>query len=169
MTTTPDRLAVITVAIEWDGARTPAGIDLDLAALVLGDDGTVLSDDYFAFFNQHDTPEKAVRLVGGNAHDPRESLTIDTLLLPPKAREVAIVVTVYDNADVFGRFEAATISAADSSCGALAEYSLSAGQPDVRALVYARLVLEDGKWRFRATAERHASLLSIASAFGVNT
>ena len=55
------------VGLGWD-ARTTTGdkFDLDASALGCGENGKVLSNDYFIFFNQTRSPEGAIEHRGDN-------------------------------------------------------------------------------------------------------
>ncbi|MEP9416980.1 TerD family protein [Gordonia sp. VNQ95] len=169
-TKTPDRLAVVVAALDWDAEHTADDrLDLDLTAFVLGGDGQVISDDYFVFFNNLSSPEQAVRLTGGTDGVRSETLVIDTTELPPQARSVVIAVTVYDGLAGFGQVADAVITVDDSACGSVAEYSLSAGHRDAAAVAYATLVVENGKWRFQASGEKFPSLAAMTDRYGIKT
>lgn len=168
--TTPDHLAVTIVSVDWDTERTSDGnLDLDLTAFVLDANGTVISDDYFVFFNNQSTPEQSVRLTGGSDDVKSETLVIDTGTLPAAAKTVVIAVSVYDQLAPFGRFADARIVVDDSGCGKLAEYSLSDSAPDAVGMVYAELKAENGKWRFIATGTTQSGLASMTEMYGIKT
>lgn len=170
MSTKPDHLAVVVAALDWDAGSTDDDtLDLDMTAFVLGENGMVLSDDYFVFFNNTATPERAVRLTGGTDGARSETLVVDTADLPPLARKVVIAVSVYDDLAGFGRITDATITIDDSICGTVAEHSLTAGHPDARAVAYASLEVENGKWRFRAIGQQFSGLAAITDHYGIQT
>ena len=81
-------LGAITVGLGWD-ARTTTGVkfDLDASALGVGEDGKVLSDQYFIFFNQRSSPEGAIEHQGDNrdgagAGDD-EVIAVNLAAIPP--------------------------------------------------------------------------------------
>ena len=63
----------VAVAIGWDASPSKHGasrsrtqIDLDTSAFMLGQNGQVLSDEHFIFFNQPTSPDGGVRHLGNN-------------------------------------------------------------------------------------------------------
>src|SRR5450755_3138180 len=67
LTKAAPNLGAIDMGLGWD-ARTTTGVtfDLDASALGVGEDGRVLSDQYFIFFNQKKSPEGAIEHRGDN-------------------------------------------------------------------------------------------------------
>lgn len=172
-TMTTDRgndLGTVEFTITWDAATTGnTELDLDISGFSLNARGSVLSDEHFVFFNNATSPDGALRhSTADSATRPSEKLLVNTSGLASGVAQVAIAVTVYGEAADFRRFADARIAAHDSRRGALAEYELTSGTPKARAIVYAKLVKDNGVWRFRAVGEQYGSLKAVASGFGVN-
>lgn len=165
-----DDLGTVDFTIVWDGkATSDDSLDLDLSGFALDAQGSVLSDDHFVFFNNGSSPGGAVvHTASGTDRMPSEKLSVNTAGLAPDVSAVAVAVTVYAETAGFRRFAKARITVQSSQSGRLAEYDLSVGLPDARAVVYAKVVNDQGVWRFHAVGEQFGSLRAVASSFGVN-
>jgi tellurium resistance protein TerD len=173
----PD-LGAITMGLGWD-ARTTTGVkfDLDASALGLGEDGRVLSDQYFIFFNQRTSPEGAIEHRGDNrdgagAGDD-EVIGVDLTLIPAALTKIVFLASIYEadtNGVTFGQVRNAFIRVVNSNDQAeLARYDLTEDASTETAMVFGELYRYGAEWKFRAIGQGYSSgLAGIAKDYGVN-
>jgi tellurium resistance protein TerD len=81
-------LSAVTVGLGWD-VRTSTGVDFDLdaSALLCGENGKVLSDDNFVFFNNLTSPDGSVEHTGdnltGEGEGDDEAIKVNLVAVPP--------------------------------------------------------------------------------------
>jgi tellurium resistance protein TerD len=171
-------LTKVLVGLGWD-ARTTTGdkFDLDASALGCGDSGTVISNDYFIFFNQKRSPEGAIEHLGdnrtGEGAGDDEVVAIDLSAAPANLDKVVFVTSIYDaetSGVTFGQVRNAyirVVNAADTT--ELARYDLSEDASVETAMVFGELYRNGADWKFRAIGQGYSSgLAGIAKDYGVN-
>ncbi|HSP39566.1 MAG TPA: TerD family protein [Frankiaceae bacterium] len=171
-------LTAITVGLGWDArSTTGADFDLDASALLLGENGRVLSDSHFVFFNNLRSPDGSVEHTGdnltGEGEGDDETILINLAMVPPQVDRVVFPVSIYE-ADVrgqsFGQVSNAYIrilNQADNN--ELARYDLSEDASSETAMIFGEVYRRNGEWKFRAVGQGYASgLRGIAVDFGVN-
>lgn len=161
-------LSNIRVELTWEGA------DLDTQAWLLDQDGTIVNDEGFVFYNSENRTEPFDKAKFGNkknylaqtrpmsadgavlgAKDETrggiETINIALDKIAPEVNEVAISATVYGEEN-FGDVKNAKITILDEESGdALCEYELSANYHSEDAVVAGRFVNNDeGEWEFEA-------------------
>ncbi len=178
LTKAAPNLGAITVGLGWD-ARTTTGVkfDLDASALGVGEDGKVLSDQYFIFFNQKQSPEGAIEHKGDNrdgagAGDD-EVIAVDINTLPAALSKVVFIASVYDaetNGVSFGQVRNAFIRVVNTADQTeLARYDLTEDASTETAMVFGELYRHGAEWKFRAIGQGYSSgLAGIATDYGVN-
>ncbi len=173
----PD-LSKILVGLGWD-ARTTTGakFDLDASALGCGENGTVLSNDYFIFFNQKRSPEGAIEHLGdnrtGEGAGDDEVVAIDLTAAPAHLNKVVFVTSIYDaetNGITFGQVRNAYIRVVNSADNSeMARFDLSEDASIETAMVFGELYRNGSEWKFRAIGQGYSSgLAGIANDYGVN-
>lgn len=142
----------MTVAVS--GAR-PGAVDLLVFQLTAA--GRVRDDADFVFFNQSESPERAVRLVGGD----RVELDLD--IVPATIETLAVAVALDDS--VPGSL--ASIAGLAVSVGT--EHSAAAaGLTSERAAVLIEIYRRAGAWKVRnVSAGWSAGLSALAGGYGV--
>ena len=171
-------LTKVLVGLGWD-ARTTTGdkFDLDASALGCGGAGTVISNDYFIFFNQTRSPDGAIEHLGdnrtGEGAGDDEVVAVDLAAAPAPLDKVVFVTSIYDaetSGITFGQVRNAyirVVNAADNS--ELARYDLSEDASVETAMVFGELYRHGAEWKFRAIGQGYSSGLSgIAKDYGVN-
>jgi len=94
-------LTKVLVGLGWD-ARTTTGdkFDLDASALGCAGSGTVISNDYFIFFNQTRSPEGAIEHLGdnrtGEGAGDDEVVSVDLSGAPAQLDKVVFLTSIYD-------------------------------------------------------------------------
>ena len=171
-------LTKVLVGLGWD-ARTTTGdkFDLDASALGCGESGTVISNDYFIFFNQTRSPEGAVEHLGdnrtGEGAGDDEVMAVDLSAAPAPLDKVVFVTSIYDaetTGITFGQVRNAYIRVVNAADNVeLARYDLSEDASVETAMVFGELYRHGEEWKFRAVGQGYASgLAGIAKDFGVN-
>lgn len=159
--------------------------DLDTQAWLLNNDGIIVNDEGFVFYNSENRTEKFDRAKFGNkknylnstrpmsadgavlgAKDELEggieTINICLSKIAPNVQEIAISATVYvpndDNVETFGQVENAKITIIDEeSEEELCFFELSKSYQSEDALVAGRFVIsEDGEWQFEAVGNGYS-------------
>ena len=171
-------LSRVLVGLGWD-ARTTTGdkFDLDASALGCAQSGTVLSNDYFIFFNQARSPEGAIEHLGdnrsGEGAGDDEVVAIDLTTAPTDLDKVVFVASIYDSETTgitFGQVRNAYIRVVNSADNSeLARYDLTEDASVETAMVFGELYRHGAEWKFRAIGQGYSSgLAGIAKDYGVN-
>ena len=142
------------IALAVSGAR-PGAVDLLVFQLTGG--GRVRSDADFVFFNQRESPERAVRLVGG------DRVEIDLDAVPATIETLAVAVALDDS--VPGSL--AAIGGLGVTVGT--EHSaVATGLTSERAAVLVEIYRRAGAWKVRNVSAGWSSGLSgLAGEYGV--
>ncbi|MGW5868680.1 restriction endonuclease [Streptomyces sp. NPDC055239] len=154
------------LGMSWAG-RVP----LDVCALVCVG-GRVLSDNHFVFFNNPQTPDGSVRMLGEFAGD-RAAIRVAFDELPEEADRLVLVAAVDPeadpNADLDG-FTQAGIRLRDAEGGELDQVPVSDGRPGETALVLGSFRRRaTGDWRFVVGGKGYSGgLESLVRDFGVD-
>jgi tellurium resistance protein TerD len=162
----------------WDVRKTDGGdFDLDASAFVLGEDGKVLSDSHFIFYNNLKDPSGAIVHTGdnltGEGEGDDEQINIDLGTLTPNVAKVAFVVTIHE-ADArkqnFGQVTNAFIRAVNADGEAeIARYDLSEDASIETAMIFGELYRHGSDWKFKAIGQGYAGGLgAVAKDFGVH-
>lgn len=135
-------LSNLTVTLGWKG-----GADLDACAFLLGEDGVILNDADFVFYNSNNREEEFSREKFGNKKiwrnqtrpmstdgsvmgsiddlgddededgDASEEMTVDLNKVDGKITEIVFCVTVYNEATTFGHVNSPYISVLNDENG----------------------------------------------------
>ncbi|SOD63690.1 tellurium resistance protein TerD [Streptomyces zhaozhouensis] len=171
-------LTAVIVGLGWD-VRTTTGTDYDLdaSALLCGENGKVLSDSHFVFYNNLTSPDGSVEHTGdnltGEGDGDDEAIKVNLATVPPEVDKVVFPVSIHD-ADArrqsFGQVQNAFIRVVNQADGAeIARYDLSEDAATETAMIFGELYRRGSEWKFRAVGQGYASgLAGIASDFGVN-
>jgi tellurium resistance protein TerD len=168
----------VLVGLGWD-ARTTTGdeFDLDASAILLKEDGKVLSDQHFVFFNNTASPEGAVQHTGdnltGEGDGDDEAIHVDLRKVPTEVAKIVFPVTIYEGQarrQGFGQVRNAFIRIVDRSGGnEIARYDLTEDASTETAMLFGELYRHGDEWKFRAVGQGYsAGLAGIARDFGVN-
>ena len=161
------------VGLGWDTNRYDGGFDFDLdaSAFLLGENGKLLRDEDFVFYNNLNGRDGAVVHTGDN-----EVIMIDFSKLPSEIKKIAICVTIHDaeaRRQNFGQVSNAYIRIAK-----LSDEFDTVGEPVLKfdleeefsietALVVAEIYFKNGEWKFNAVAAGYqGGLEAICRSFG---
>ncbi|BBA97199.1 putative tellurium resistance protein [Actinacidiphila reveromycinica] len=171
-------LTAVVVGLGWD-ARTTTGsdFDLDASALLTDEQGKVLSDQHFVFFNNLRSPDGSVEHTGdnltGEGEGDDEVINVSLATVPANVAKIVFPVSIYDaepRQQSFGQVRNAYIRVVNAADGAeLARYDLTEDASTETAMVFGELYRHGAEWKFRAIGQGYASgLRGIAQDFGVN-
>ena len=173
-------LEKLNVCLGWDAKRgevTGADFDLDASAFVINAAGKVLSDKYFVFWGNLDSPEKAVHHTGDNltgvGDGDDEVIEVDLSKLPAEAEKIVFAVTIYEGVERkqnFGLVDNSYIRAVDPVTNKeLAKYELDMEASAEVVVVFAELVKRNGEWVLSAnSAGFPAGFAGLCRQYGVN-
>lgn len=171
-----DGLSKIKVVLDWD-----SDADLDASTFLCGDEGVILDDAGFVFYNSENREKPFDRAVYGNKRKwmaetrpmssdgavlgsigdrdggQGEQIDVDLDKVDPKVCEIVFVVSIHDEGKTFGDVEGASISVVNAENGEeLCRYELAETFTEETALSVAKLVVnEDGDWEFEAVGVGH--------------
>jgi tellurium resistance protein TerD len=171
-------LTQVRIGLGWKArSTTGAAFDLDASAL-LCENGRVLGDEYFVFYNNLKSPDGSVEhtgdeLVGGTGGEDDETVLVDLTLVPAHVDKIVFPVSIYDadpRQQTFGQVTDAYIRVLNQQDGQeLARYDLTEDASSETAMIFGELYRREGEWKFRAVGQGYASgLRGIALDFGVN-
>jgi tellurium resistance protein TerD len=171
-------LTNVVVGLGWD-VRTTTGteFDLDATAILVGENGKVLSDKHFIFFNNLTTPDGTVEHTGdnltGEGEGDDEQIKVNLAGLAADVDKVVFPVSIYqgnERQQNFGQVRNAfirVVNAADQK--EITRYDLTEDASTETAMVFGELYRNGAEWKFRAVGQGYASgLEGIARDFGVS-
>ncbi len=172
------------VGLGWDTNRYDGGFDFDLDASIflLGENGKLLRDEDFVFYNNLNGRDGAVVHTGdnltGEGDGDDEVIMIDFTKIPPEIKKLAICVTIYDaqaRRQNFGQVSNAYIRIAkladefDTVGETVLKFDLEEEFSIETALVVAEIYNKNGEWKFNAVAAGYqGGLEAICRSFGAN-
>ena len=169
-------LSKIKVVLDWN-----SDADLDASTFLCGDEGVILDDAGFVFYNTENREQPFDRAVFGNKRkwmaetrpmssdgavlgslDDRnggsgEQIDVDLDKVDPNVCEIVFVVSIHDEGMTFGDVKDAFISVVNAvNDEELCRYELNEAFTEETALSVAKLVVnEDGDWEFEAVGVGH--------------
>ena len=171
-----DGLSKIKVVLDWD-----SDADLDASTFLCGDEGVILDDAGFVFYNSENREKPFDRTVYGNKRrwmaetrpmssdgavlgslddrdgDSGEQIDVDLDKVDPNVCEIVFVVSIHDEGRTFGDVKGAFISVINAENDEeLCRYELAEAFTKETALSVAKLVVnENGDWEFEAVGVGH--------------
>lgn len=131
---------------------------MDASAFILGENGKILADEYFVFYNNLKSPDDSVEHTGDNltyeGEGDDESIKIDLSKVDPRAAEIVFVVTIHKAAERkqnFGQVRNAFIRIYNSVNGEeILRYDLDEDFSIETAVEFGSLYKRGGQWKFEA-------------------
>lgn len=170
------------VGLGWDTNRYDGGYDFDLdaSAFLLGENGKLIQDEDFVFYNNLSGRDGAVIHTGdnltGDGEGDDEVIIIDFSKLPPEIKRIAICVTIHEAEERrqnFGQVSNAYIRVAkmkdelDTSGDTVLRFDLEEEFSIETALVVAEFYLRNGEWKFNAIGSGYqGGLAAIVRSYG---
>jgi len=169
----------IMVGLGWDPRGTVGQhFDLDGAILLLGDNGKVVNDDHFVFYNNKTSPCGAVVHAGdnrdgaGSGDDETVNVALDKVA--PGVQKIVFAVSIHDAAarkQTFGQVNNAKIRIVNIETGTeLVRFDLSEDSSVESSMIFGELYRHGGEWKFKAVAQGFAGgLAELIKSYGVST
>ncbi len=172
------------VGLGWDTNQYDGGydFDLDVAAFLLGENGKVLKDEDFVFYNNLDGRNGAVVHTGdnltGEGEGDDEVILIDFTKVPDEIKKIAITVTIHEavqRGQNFGQVSNAYVRVArrsnkDDMTGIEElKYDLMEEFSIETAIVVCEIYRHGNDWKFNAVGSGYqGGLEALCRSFGVN-
>lgn len=170
-------LKTIDVCLGWDVGENRT-YDLDSSCFMLGENGKVIGDEWFVFYNQPESPDKAVLHNGDSKTDTEsgggERITVDLNRLSPRVRKLAFVLTINEAIEHGYSFKEVANAHARVIDRAgrkeLALFNLSDYYDGVTAMTVCEIYLHNGEWKINPVGNglKRTGLLELCSFYGVN-
>jgi stress response protein SCP2 len=155
--------------VRWSDPGVAA--DVDVAALLLGPDGRVRSDEDFVFYNAPMGGDGAVRLLGKRSQEAasEDRVSVDLEALPTEIRTVVIVASLDTTDGVgFGDIPDLALDLVDRAGESRVRFDVADAGPET-AMVLGELYLRGDDWKFRAVGQGWESgLASLARDYGID-
>lgn len=147
------------VGLGWDSNTNATGeaYDVDASVFILGENGKLLSDSHFIFYNNLKSPDQAVIHSGdnttGDGDGDDEQVQIDLSKISPDAAEISFVVTIHkaqERRQNFGQIRNSFIRIIDGSNTVLVKYELDEDFSIETAVQFGRIYKRNNEWKFEA-------------------
>ena len=153
-------LPKFTIGLGWDVNESSTGgeFDLDASIFMLGETRKILSDPYFVFYNNLESPDGAVKHSGDNrtgaGEGDDESIAIDLSVINPAVKELCVVVTIHEadqRKQNFGQVRNSFIRIYDAAKNEeLVKYELGEDFSIETAVEFGRIYKRENQWKFEA-------------------
>ncbi|GEN77014.1 TerD family protein [Chryseobacterium hagamense] len=149
-----------TVGLGWDTNNTSTGtaFDLDASLFLLGENKKLVSDNHFIFYNNLESPDKAVVHSGdnltGDGNGDDEQIRIDLTKIDPAVKEITVVVTIHEadsRRQNFGQVRNSFIRIFNTETNEeILKYELDEDFSIETAVEFGRIYNRNGEWKFEA-------------------
>lgn len=157
-------LSKVGVGLGWDpNQSTGYDFDLDASAFMLGENGKLPQDEFFVFYNNPLSPDKAVEssgddMTGGNSDGgDDETLSVDLTKIDARIKEIIFTVTIHkaeERRQNFGQVRNSYIRIYNAvSDEEIARYDLDEDFSVETAVEFGRLYKRNGEWKFEAVGQ----------------
>lgn len=153
-------LPKFTIGLGWDTNTSSTGFafDLDASVFILGENKKLISDEYFVFYNNLQSPDGAVTHTGdnldGEGEGDDESIKIDLTTITPQAAEIIVVVTIHkadERKQNFGQVHNSFIRIFNTDTQEeILKYELEEDFSIETAVEFGRIYKKNGQWKFEA-------------------
>ena len=178
LTKTDPGLINALVGLGWDARSTDgAAFDLDASVFLVGENGKVLSDGHFIFYNQKTSPDGAVVHSGDNTtgagEGDDETVSINLPGVDPNIQRIVFAVTIHEaeaRNQNFGMVRNAFMRVLNKDSNTeLARFDLSEDYSTETAMVFGEVYRNGAEWKFKAVGQGFAGgLNALAKDHGVN-
>ncbi len=168
----------VDLGLGWNPRVTDGkAFDLDAVAFLTGENGKVLGDGGFIFFNQKVSPCGSVAHQGdnrtGDGDGDDETISVDLSKVPADVAKIVFAVTIHEgqqNGQNFGMVDKAYIRVInqDNNAEELARFDLSEDGSTEVAMIFGELYRHSGEWKFKAVGQGfNGGLGALAASYGV--
>ena len=179
LTKTNPGLKKVYVGLGWDTNKYDGGyqFDLDAAAFLVGENGKVVSDSDFVFFNNLKHSSESVIHMGdnltGEGEGDDEQIKVILSKVPQNVQKISFTVTIYEaeaRGQNFGQISNAFIRLCNEETNEeIIRYDLGEDFSVETAVVVGELYRYGTEWKFNAIGSGfHGGLKALCLNFGVN-
>jgi len=171
-------LTEVIVGLGWDARVTDGSkFDLDASIFIVGENGKVLDDNSFIFYNNKLSTDGSVEHMGdnqsGEGEGDDEKVTVKLTGLAAAVKKLVFAVTIHDaeaRKQSFGQVANAYIRVINKADGKeLARYDLSEDASTETAMIFGELYRAGEEFKFKAIGQGFAGgLKPLAEAHGVS-
>lgn len=171
-------LTEVVVGLGWDPRVTDGSkFDLDASVFVVGENGKVLDDAGFIFYNNKKSADGSVEHMGdnqsGEGEGDDEQVTVKLSGLAAVVKKLVFAVTIHEAAErkqSFGQVANAYIRVVNKADGKeLARYDLSEDASTETAMIFGEVYRSGEEFKFKAIGQGFAGgLKPLAEAHGVS-
>lgn len=175
---TDPHLNKVLIGLGWDARSTDgADFDLDASVFLTGENGKVISDNHFVFYNNLRSPCGSVEHTGdnltGDGDGDDESIIVDLTAVPANIKSIFITVTIHDaeaRRQNFGQVSDAFIRLVNhESDEEVVRFDLSEDYSTETAMVFGEVYRYNSEWKFRAIGQGYSGgLYALCQQYGVN-
>ena len=150
-----NRLHHVAVSLGWfPDEDITEDFNVDISAFLLGDNGKIIDDRFFVFYNNLRSPDGAVWSGGDDAHLEDDTIFVDLTNVDGRVEEINFVGTIHEGAErqqSFGQMGGAFICINDQLSGEeICKYELGEDFSTESAVEFGRLYRKCGSWKFNA-------------------
>ncbi|MEN8905779.1 MAG: TerD family protein [Clostridiales bacterium] len=168
----------ILVGLGWDiSQNSNIACDLDVEVFMLGQNGKILGDEWFVFYNKLVSPDGSVKHSGDNktgmgAGDD-EVISVQLSRVNPQVARMIFVVTINEAMERnhnFGQISNAYIRIVDQISGQeLVRYNLTEYYNNVISMMVGEVYKHNNEWKFNPIGDGTADdLMGLCTRYGVN-
>lgn len=151
----------VTLGLGWEANdKNGADFDLDCSAFMLANDGKLVADEYFVFYNNLESLDGALihsedDLTGGDhVGDDNETISVDVTKLNPKVTEILFIVSIFkakERHQNFGQVRNSYVRIIDNNTNQeIAKYELNEDFSIETCVEFGRLYKHNNEWKFEA-------------------
>ncbi len=169
---------VALVGLGWDARVTDGqAFDLDASVFLVGENGKVLSDSHFVFYNTTTSPDGAVQHQGdnrtGEGDGDDEQVKIDLTKVAADVKKLVFAVTIHEadsRKQNFGMVSNSFMRVVNNDNGSeIARFDLSEDASTETAMIFGELYRHGAEWKFKAVGQGFAGgLAALATQHGIN-
>jgi tellurium resistance protein TerD len=163
LTKTNPGVKAFQVGLGWNpnSAANAQPFDIDVSAFVLGENGKLISDKHFIFYNNLKSENGLIEHTGdnrtGEGEGDDESLIVDFSKATGDEKSIVFVTSIHDAAaknQNFGQISGSFIRVLDKATGSeILKFDLNEDYSSETAMVFGKLYSRDGEWKFEAIGE----------------
>lgn len=169
---------VALVGLGWDARVTDGqAFDLDASVFLVGENGKVLSDSHFVFYNNTTSQDGAVQHQGdnrtGEGDGDDEQVKIDLTKVAADVKKLVFAVTIHEadsRKQNFGMVSNSFMRVVNNDNGSeIARFDLSEDASTETAMIFGELYRHGAEWKFKAVGQGFAGgLAALATQHGIN-
>jgi tellurium resistance protein TerD len=162
----------------WDARVTDGqAFDLDASVFLVGENGKVLSDSHFVFYNNTTSPDGAVQHQGdnrtGEGDGDDEQAKIDLTKVAADVKKLVFAVTIHEadsRKQNFGMVSNSFMRVVNNDNGSeIARFDLSEDASTETAMIFGELYRHGAEWKFKAVGQGFAGgPAALATQHGIN-